>query len=146
MRPNRGPATRSGQGAAAPARRPASMSAPRAARGHPPAEARSLPCAAPRGSSESSWGLARRAVPAGARHGPPVRWRHSAVRAPAEVAVLRQHLRRHPNVTCEVSPIKTERLAPLHADTAAHRATRAAASELASPSFLQCAQQSVNLP
>jgi hypothetical protein len=38
-------------------------------------------------------------------------------------------------VTGEVSPIKTERLAPVHANTTAHRATRADAGELASLSF-----------
>jgi hypothetical protein len=113
---NRGPTTRSGQGVAASRRR----ARPRAARDHLLADARSSPCAAPRGSSESSRGLARRATPyrAGARHGPPVRQRHPVVHAWAEVAVLRRHLRRHRDVTGEVSPIKKERLTPPGADTA----------------------------
>jgi hypothetical protein len=45
----------------------------------------------------------------GACRGPPVRQRHLAVRAPAEVAVLRRHLCRHGDVTGEASPIKTKR-------------------------------------
>jgi hypothetical protein len=43
-----------------------------------------------------------------ARRGPPIRRRHPAVRAPAEVAVLRRHLRRHGDVTWEASPMKTK--------------------------------------
>jgi hypothetical protein len=58
----------------------------------------------------------------------------------------RRNLCCHRNVTGEVSPIKTERLAPPRADTTAHRATRAAASELTSPVLLQCAQPFVTLP
>jgi hypothetical protein len=43
--------------------------------------------------------VGRHAVPIGARRGPSVRRRHPAVRASAEEAVLRQHLRRHGDVT-----------------------------------------------
>jgi hypothetical protein len=87
------------------------------------------PCAAPRGSSESSRALARRVAPyrPGACRGPLVCRRHPAICTSAEVAVLRRNLRRHRNITGEVSPIKTERPAPPCTDTAAHRATRAAA-------------------
>jgi hypothetical protein len=68
------------------------------------------PCAAPRGSSESSRGLACHASPyqPGARREPPVRRRHPTVGAPAEVAALRLHLRRHRDVTGGDSPIKTD--------------------------------------
>jgi hypothetical protein len=45
--------------------------------------------------------VARRAVPAGARRGPSVRRRYPTVRAPAEEAILRQHLRRHDDITGE---------------------------------------------
>jgi hypothetical protein len=45
--------------------------------------------------------VGRHAVPIGARRGPSVRRRHPAVRASAEEAVLRQHLRRHGDVTRE---------------------------------------------
>jgi hypothetical protein len=105
----------------APARRPASASAPRTAQGHPPPKALSSQCAAPWGSLESSRGLTRCTTPyrLGARREPPVRQRYPAVRAPAKVTVLRRHLRRHHDVTGEASPIKTERLAPIRAP---HRA------------------------
>jgi hypothetical protein len=134
MRSNSGPAKRSSQGAATPRRRmrprttparwPASASAPCAAQGYPPPEARTSPCAAPRGSSESSQGLARHAAPyrPGARCGPPVRRRHHAVHVSAEVAVLRRYLRRHCDVTGGALPIKTERHALLAPSPPLHRA------------------------
>jgi hypothetical protein len=50
------------------------------------------------------------------RRGPPVRRRHPAVRAQAEVVVLRRNLCRHRNVTGEASPIKPSVL-PLLAPT-----------------------------
>jgi hypothetical protein len=87
-RSNRGPATCPGQGAvapqrracprAAPARQLASVSTPRADLDRPPAEARSSPCAAPRGSLESSRAARTQWTPPyrhGACPGPPVRRR-----------------------------------------------------------------------
>jgi hypothetical protein len=69
----------------------------------------------------------------GARHGPPVRRRRPAVRAPAEVVVPRWHLRRHRNITGEVLPFKYRRF-PLHTLTPQpQRTIRAAAVELRPP-------------
>jgi hypothetical protein len=49
-----------------------------------------------------------RAVPARGSLRPPVCRPHPAVRTPAEVAVIRRHLRRHGDVTGEALPIKTK--------------------------------------
>jgi hypothetical protein len=70
-----------------------------AALGHAPS-----PGAAPQGRGIPDRAHTRdRAVPVGARHGPPVRRQHTAVRAPVEMAVLRQHLGHHGDVTREPS-------------------------------------------
>jgi hypothetical protein len=82
---------------------PSSASAPEAA--PPEAARRPRPCSfpmrrAPRpGNPPDRAHAMDHAVPAGARHGPPVRRQHAAVSAPVEVAVLRRHLRRHGCVT-----------------------------------------------
>jgi hypothetical protein len=89
-------ATSRREAASAPSRRPTPVR-PRscAALGHVPS-----PGTASRGLGIPGRAHARdRAVPAGARRGPPVRRQHTAVRAPVEMAVLRQHLRHHVDVT-----------------------------------------------
>jgi hypothetical protein len=80
-------------------------------------------CVAPRGSSESSWGLAHRAAPyrPRARRGPSVHRRHTTKRAPVEVAVLCRHLSRRSDVTGGLA-YKNRAPRPPRAITAAHRA------------------------
>jgi hypothetical protein len=128
MRSNSGPTKRSSQGAAAPwrracpratpARRPALASAPRATRGSllPMRRTPRLLGVLPEPRAP------RRVVPAWGWPRPPVRRQHPAVRAPAEVAVLRRYLRRHRDVTGGASPIKTECPALLAPSLSLHRA------------------------
>jgi hypothetical protein len=78
----------------------------RAARGHPPTEAVPSPCVAPRGSSESSWGHARRLLHCTG----PVRAtdrcrRRPAICALAEADVPRPHLRGHAVIIPAETPL-----------------------------------------
>jgi hypothetical protein len=122
----------------APARRPASASAPRTAQGHTPAVACPFPMRpaigvlpTARTPRTAPYRLCRRRLPYARR--PRLPWHSRFFKVmPSSAQASRPYLNRVP--------------APPRVAITVCRATHAATGELTSPSILQCAQSSLNLP